>query len=188
MNNDKDELLIGAENPGNILVVDDNDKNLQIISMALTKFGYKVAVANSGTNALKYLERKVPDLILLDIMMPEMDGYEFCRQIKSNADLLHIPIIFLTAKNEIEDLVNGFKLGAVDYLIKPFHNDELAVRVNTHIQLKKSKDLIKQKNLELEKLNHEIIQSQNRIVRDAQQLLELNYELMQSQQKLKELE
>lgn len=182
--NETNEIFQGNDSLGNILVVDDNNKNLQIISMALTKYGYKVAVANSGANALKYLEKKHPDLILLDIMMPDIDGYELCSIIKSKDEINHIPIIFLTAKSDLKDLVDGFKLGAVDYLLKPFRNEELNVRVSTHVQLKKSKDIIKQKNMELEELNRKIIDNQNKIVNDAQKLMELNEKLIESEEQL----
>lgn len=104
----------------NILVVDDNPKNLQLISTVVSEAGYKVSAVNSAENALKYLNLKSPDLILLDVMMPGMNGYEACRIIKSDEKLKEIPIIFLTAKNETEDIVTGFSLGAVDYISKPF--------------------------------------------------------------------
>ncbi len=172
-----DNIHFSDQVQGNILVVDDNSKNLQIISMTLSKAGYNVAVANSGFNALKYLEKKVPDLVLLDIMMPEMDGYEVCKYIKQNTNTLHVPVIFLTAKNDTDDLIKGFKIGAVDYLLKPFQNEELLVRVNTHVQLKKSKDLIKQHSLDNEQLSQKLMDSKNRVVRDAQSLLEENEQL-----------
>lgn len=186
MNENDNEIIQGNESAGNILVVDDNSKNLQIISMALSKYGYKVAVANSGLSGLKYLERKLPDLILLDIMMPEMDGYELCKIIKSNPEYKHIPVIFLTAKSDLKDLIEGFNIGAVDYLLKPFRNEELSVRVSTHIQLKKAKETIEQKNAELEILNQKLIDNQNRIVRDAQSLAFLNEKLVDSENVLKD--
>jgi signal transduction histidine kinase len=101
------------------------------------------------------LEHDTPDLILLDVMMPNMTGFEVCEKIKQNPTLAAIPIIFLTAKSEIEDIVRGFKLGGVDYITKPFNKDELLVRINTHLNLKFARDLIIKQNTRLEQLNLE---------------------------------
>lgn len=117
-----------------ILVVDDNQENLKVVSSFL-KEHYKIALALNGSTALKILEQIPVDLILLDIMMPEMDGYEACSSIKSIPAYKQIPIIFLSAKDNKEDIVQGFKLGAVDYVTKPFNREELLMRVSNHIDL-----------------------------------------------------
>ncbi|NCC52084.1 MAG: response regulator [Spartobacteria bacterium] len=136
-----------------ILVVDDIPRNLQVVGVVLKDKGYQVAAATSGTQVLGMLKHMKPDLILLDIMMPEMDGYEVCRRIKEQDELKDIPIVFLSAKNEVEDVVKGFKFGAVDYITKPFNASELLARVNTHVALKRARDtekrLIKQLRLAL---------------------------------------
>jgi CheY-like chemotaxis protein len=123
-----------------ILVVDDIPRNLQVVGVVLKEHGYQVAAATSGKQALEMLQHMTPDLILLDIMMPEMDGFEVCRQIKQQKHLEDSPIIFLTAKNETEDVVKGFGLGAVDYVTKPFNASELMARVRTQVELKKARD------------------------------------------------
>jgi len=136
-----------------ILIVDDIPENLKLLGTVLRKNGYKLLVASSGKQALTTVETKVPDLILLDISMPEMDGYEVCRRLKSENRFADIPIIFLTAKTEIDDIVEGFKLGAVDYITKPFNPGELIARVKTHLELKKSRDFIAKQNEQLIELN-----------------------------------
>ena len=101
-----------------ILIVDDNLKNLQLIAKVLKDEGYLISLAQDGKNALAQLQQLTPDLILLDVMMPEMDGYELCRQIKKDERLCDIPVIFLTAKTQTEDLAEGFSAGGVDYIYK----------------------------------------------------------------------
>lgn len=126
-----------------VLAVDDNLHNLQLLGKILMDNGYEPAFAENGAQALDFLVRQVPDLILLDIMMPEMDGYEVCRLVKGNNRTKHVPVIFLTAKVETEDLVKGFEAGAVDYIKKPFEFTELLVRIKTHIDLKRAREEIK---------------------------------------------
>lgn len=126
-----------------ILIVDDNPQNLQMLGSTLDEAGYEAAVAMSGKEALEFLKREKPELILLDIMMPEMDGYSACQRIKADIMTREIPIIFLTARTDTEDIVAGFDAGAVDYITKPFHTRELLARVKTHIQLKKAREEIK---------------------------------------------
>ena len=126
-----------------ILIVDDNPQNIQVLGSILEKNGYETAVAMSGKQALIFLTEENPELILLDIMMPEMDGYEVCREIKKSKTTKYIPVIFLSAKMETEDLLTGFKAGAVDYVTKPFNPPELLARIKTHIELKRSREEIK---------------------------------------------
>ena len=123
----------------NILIVDDVPKNIQVAANILQKSGYRMAFAQDGPAAIAQSETNRFDLILLDIMMPQMDGYEVCRRIRSNPDNEEIPIIFLTAKNDTDSIVKGFELGAVDYLTKPFNGAELQVRVENHLDLYRSK-------------------------------------------------
>ncbi len=137
-----------------ILIVDDQSTNLKILSSVLSK-QYSLSLANSGQNALKYLENNIPDLILLDIMMPDMDGYEVCARIKKNDHIKDIPVVFLTAKTDIEDVVKGFDCGAVDYITKPFNITELLVRVRNHLSMQRTRNQLRQANAELKKLNQE---------------------------------
>jgi signal transduction histidine kinase len=120
---------------GLILIVDDNPTNLDVISEALSDVGYSIAIATSGERAIQQIERRTPDLILLDIMMPGIDGFETCKRLKSNVKTCDIPIIFMTALADADHKVRGFDLGAVDYITKPFQEQEVLARVKTHIQL-----------------------------------------------------
>ena len=133
-----------------ILVVDDTPDNLTLMS-GLLKDQYKVKVAHNGEKALRVAASETPpDLILLDIMMPGIDGYEVCRQLKANPLTRDIPVIFLTAKAEIDDERMGLELGAVDYITKPISPPIVLARVQTHITLKASADFLKDKNVFLE--------------------------------------
>ena len=126
-----------------ILIVDDNSQNLQFLGKMMAENGYEPALARSGSQALDFIFKEKPELVLLDIMMPEMDGYEVCRELKSQKLTAHIPVIFLTAKIETEDIVKGFETGAVDYVTKPFKSAELLARVKTHIELKRAREEIR---------------------------------------------
>lgn len=133
-----------------VLVVDDTPDNLSLMS-GLLKDKYKVKIANNGERALKVvMTGTLPDIILLDIMMPVMDGYETCRQLKANPETKDVPVIFLTAKAEVEDEIKGFELGAVDYITKPISPPIVLARVHTHLQLKRIRDYLKDKNEFLE--------------------------------------
>jgi CheY-like chemotaxis protein len=118
-----------------ILIVDDIPKNLEVIGNILSLENYQISVASDGQKAWNILQRISPDLILLDIMMPNVDGYTLCRRIKATEDKKNIPIIFVSARTNPDDLVKGFELGAVDYVTKPFNAAELSARVRTHIAL-----------------------------------------------------
>lgn len=133
-----------------ILVVDDTPDNLTLMS-GLLKDNYRVKIANNGARALKIAESDTPpDLILLDIMMPEMDGYEVCRRLKADSKTRDIPVIFLTAKTEVVDETHGFELGASDYITKPISPPIVLARVETHLAIKHVQDFLKDKNVFLE--------------------------------------
>ncbi len=138
-----------------VLVVDDIPKNLQVVGTMLRNAGYELMPATSGADALEVGRVQLPDLILLDLMMPEMDGLEVCRRLKADALTRPIPVIFLTASNEMEHLVQGFEVGAVDYVTKPFNPPELLARVRTHLELKHARDTIVRYGQELSRLNEE---------------------------------
>lgn len=138
-----------------ILVVDDVTKNLQVLGNILMEEGYEIALASDGFEALETVESDKPDLILLDIMMPELSGYDVCRKLKANDTTKEIPIVFLTARSETEDIVKGFSLGGSDYITKPFKREELLARIDTHLKLKRSRDIIVHQNEQLKKLNEE---------------------------------
>ncbi|MCC5629815.1 hybrid sensor histidine kinase/response regulator [Nostoc sphaeroides] len=119
-----------------ILVVDDTTTNLEIVFNILTNIGFKVITENNGESAIKQVESRPPDLILLDVMMPGIDGFETCKRLKYNSDTCDIPVIFMTANSDTESKVKGLNIGAVDYITKPFHEEELLARIKTHIQLR----------------------------------------------------
>jgi phosphoserine phosphatase RsbU/P len=145
----------------NILIVDDNIENIKVISNFIRSEGYKIALAFDGNTALEILEDNKIDLVLLDIMMPKMDGFETCRLIKKSEKHKDIPIIFLSAKIETEDIVNGFKAGGTDYLTKPFKKEELFARMRTHLELNQSRQTIKKQADELYIYNKRIVDSIN---------------------------
>ena len=136
-----------------ILVVDDNPKNIQIVALILREFKYKIIIAVNGQNAIDLVNRTRPDLILLDVMMPGMDGFEACRIIKMDVKNENIPIIFLTALSEKVNIVKGFEMGGVDYIVKPFNKDELLTRIKTHLELKFTRDKLNKTTSDLIELN-----------------------------------
>ena len=135
-----------------ILVVDDNAENLKVVGNFFKEKDYKIALALDGESALSILDNNDIDLILLDVMMPVMNGYELCRRIKSKDKIREIPVLFLTAKSQTEDLVEGFNAGGVDYISKPFNRDELFIRVKNHLDLSTSKKKIIEMNITRDKL------------------------------------
>ena len=135
-----------------VLIVEDAPTNIQALTSVLRKTGYQVSIATNGRQALEVLASLRPDLILLDVMMPEMDGFETCSAIKASPDWRDIPIIFLTAKTDTGDIVRGFELGAVDYVAKPFHAHELLARVNTHLAM----DRLRRENERLVRVESEM--------------------------------
>ncbi|MBF0528464.1 MAG: response regulator [Deltaproteobacteria bacterium] len=128
-----------------ILVVDDNPANLQLLMRSLTDHGYHVRPASSGFLALRSVAAKAPDLILLDVKMPEMDGFEVCRRLKADQASRDIPVLFISALNESVDKINGFAAGGLDYITKPFEEEELLARVETHLQLHELTEHLEQK-------------------------------------------
>lgn len=132
-----------------ILLVDDAPESLQLLTQLLRAESYEVRPVLTGTQALQAAQNIPPDLILLDIIMPDIDGYEVCRQLKKNPRTKEIPVIFLTGMNQDENEAKGFELGAVDYISKPFNPDIVKARIKTHLQLKIQQDLLKHQAEEL---------------------------------------
>lgn len=139
-----------------ILVVDDNPKNIQLLASILVDNGYKVEFAENGDSALELLQVENFDLILLDVMMPDKDGYEICKEIQLMPDKKEIPIIFVTAKTDVESISKGFFVGAVDYITKPFNKVELLARVENHLHLRRKRIEVKLLAEELQKKNQEL--------------------------------
>lgn len=145
---------MGQEKKSQILIVDDSPQNIQVLGNTLAKKGYEIFIAQNGIQALKKVESIMPDLILLDVLMPELDGFETCQRLKKSPLTSDIPVIFLTAKTEPEDIIKGFELGAVDYLTKPFNPSELLVRVGTHLELKEGREALIDAHREMKELVH----------------------------------
>ncbi len=131
--------------PPEIMVIDDNPATLKLIFNLLADKGYKVRTATSGKLALRSVASQRPDLILLDVKMPEMDGFEVCRWLKSKSDQRNIPVIFISALGEMDQKIEGFKAGGVDYITKPFQTEEVLVRIKTHLKLKELTEHLEQK-------------------------------------------
>jgi signal transduction histidine kinase len=138
-----------ALDTGVILIVDDTPTNLEVLFETLTEVGLEVAVATGGESALTQVEYAPPDLILLDVMMPGIDGFETCRRLQSNPATMDIPIIFMTALSDSVDKVKGLSLGAVDYITKPFQQDEVLARIRIHLKLRNLSKKMAEQNLQL---------------------------------------
>lgn len=136
--------------PSNILIVDDQPANLQVLSEILKAKGHKVRPVPSGKLALAAAENDLPDLILLDIMMPDMDGYEVCRRLKNQATLKHVPVIFISILDDTADKIRGFQAGGVDYITAPFQSEEVLARVEAHLTLHNYRSALEEKTRQLE--------------------------------------
>ncbi len=147
----KNFKLIRMNQKIKILVVDDNKLSLHSVSSYLKSQGYELTQAENGEEALQLIESTTIDLILLDIMMPGMDGFEVCGRLKQYPATKDIPIIFLSAKIDTDDIVTGFKAGGVDYITKPFNKEELLARIRNHVELKLMRDMLKSHNIQLTK-------------------------------------
>lgn len=134
-----------------ILLVDDTPGNLRLLATILNQQGYNVRPARDGQMALSSAQADPPDLILLDIMMPGLNGYEVCKQLKANKLTQDIPIIFISAMGEIVDKIKGFHVGGVDYITKPFQMEEVLIRVETHLSLRRLQQSLEDKNMQLER-------------------------------------
>jgi sigma-B regulation protein RsbU (phosphoserine phosphatase) len=146
-------LIPSAESqaePERILLADDDPTNLQVLFQTLEGRGYNLLIAKNGKTALSIAKKAIPELILLDIMMPDLDGYEVFRRLKENSATSEIPVIFLSALGDTKDKVKGVGLGAVDYIAKPFQADEVIARVNTHLTIHRLKREVQNKKNELE--------------------------------------
>ena len=139
-----------------ILIVDDNQTNLDVLFELLRNYGFKVLVALDGESAIEQIEYIHPDLILLDIMMPGIDGFETCLRLKADPSTEDIPIIFMSALSDTLDKVKGFQTGAVDYITKPFQHEEVLGRIQTHLTIRSLQKKLEEKNLELAHLNQNL--------------------------------
>ncbi|QHV99761.1 sigma-54-dependent transcriptional regulator [Spirosoma endbachense] len=164
-------MIDQPDNPSaNILIVDDTPNNISILFETLSSHGYKVLVERDGKSALEQIRYARPDLVLLDVMMPGMDGFETCRRLKLNPDTHDIPVIFMTALSETIDKVNGFNMGAVDYITKPFQLQEVLSRINTHLTLRKLRWELQQANQLLEQRVAERTEALSKALKEVENL------------------
>jgi len=151
-----------------ILIVDDKIENIELLNNFLKKEGYKLRNATNGKTALLSIQAKQPDLIILDINMPNMNGFEVCKTIKSNQKTSHIPVMFISALNDLESKIEAFKVGGLDYIIKPFSSEEVLARVKIHLELSDYQHNLEQKVQEgiqeIQTLNQEIEQTQDEMI------------------------
>ncbi|MEO1591576.1 MAG: response regulator [Cyanobacteria bacterium J06632_22] len=185
--------MISAERPPTqatstqprVLLVDDNPTNLKVLAESIRDQGWITLVATDGETALEQTEYATPDLILLDVMMPGIDGFETCRRLKHNALTASIPIIFMTALSDTVDRVKGLELGAVDYITKPFQQEEVIARARLHLQLSQLSQTLEQRNGELQALNQTLEQRVDartkELVQSVQELKETQIQLVQSE-------
>jgi len=138
------------DSAGKVLIIDDDMNNIDVLSFWLEEKGFIVEQLESGENVISFVKKTLPDLILLDIMMPEIDGYDVCRQLKTDVATCNIPVIFMSALNDSSYIVKAFSTGGVDYITKPFQNSEVLARVQTHIALRKTQQALEAKNEELQ--------------------------------------
>ncbi|GAB1370955.1 SpoIIE family protein phosphatase [Candidatus Kapaibacterium sp.] len=136
-----------------VLIVDDIARNIQVIGNLLIENGFDISVSINGKQAINTARNIKPDLILLDVMMPDIDGYEVCKMLKNEPTLKNVPIIFLTAKHDSSDIIKGFESGGVDFITKPFHKEEIIARINSQIELKISRDLLLVQSNEIKEIN-----------------------------------
>ncbi len=150
--------MLAKQPAGVILAVDDEPVSLKLLLKFLERSGFSVVVASGGEEALALIKETPPDIILMDIMMPVLDGYETCRLLKDHEDTADIPVIFVTALTNLADKVKGFEVGGVDYVTKPFQHEEVVARVKTHLHLARLRKEVESKNRQLRAAFDEIRQ------------------------------
>ena len=172
-----------------ILIVDDFPQNLKMLTYILDKRGeYEIIVAKNGAEGLSLAQDIHPDIILLDIVMPDIDGLNVCRKLKENETTRDIPIIFLTGKITAKDIVEGFEAGAVDYVKKPFNSAELLARVNTHLELKKAKSILIDKNDELKQRSDELLRTNKQLQEEIKERKKAEEDRREIEGRLKQLQ
>jgi len=165
----------------NILIVDDNEDNIKVAMNILNRLNYNFSFAFDGIEALEIINIKDFDLILLDVMMPKLDGFDVCKNLKNNDETKEIPIIFLTAKSDIDSVSKGFELGGVDYITKPFQTKELIARVANHLELWQAKKVLKHNNLDLEtEIHHKNQIFATEIEQDQKNIIDILAEIIES--------
>lgn len=179
MNQLKHELPCYHTSSATILIIDDNPRNIQLLGYLLKEKGYQIAAAINAEQAYAMIESLKPDLILLDVVIPETDGFKICRKIRSFTATEHTPIVFLTAKGNTSDVISGLELGAIDYITRPFNNQELLARIKIHIRQKQKYDHMMIHMVELQ----ERIQQEEQLLKKRQDEIQVltikNHDLSQ---------
>jgi DNA-binding response OmpR family regulator len=139
-----------------ILLVEDNPGNLKLLTIILENRGYRVLLVPSGEHALEALQLSIPDLVLLDVRLPGIDGYEVCKKIKATPSTAQLPVLFISALNKPEDVIRGFEAGGIDFVTKPIQEAEVLARIDTHIQLYQSRLQLAEKSAKLEQANRQV--------------------------------
>ncbi len=142
---------------GTIMIVDDDHENLKMLSLCFKGFGYRLLVAQDGKSAIKKVRLARPNIILMDVVMPGIDGFETCKRLKKNELTKDIPVIFMTSLNDTDSILKGFEVGAIDYVSKPFNFEEIKIRVSNHLKLQEQANIIFEKAQEFEGYNEELI-------------------------------
>jgi len=158
-----------SQSKGDILVVDDNPVNLDLLSNMLQDRDYRVRVATNGRRALAAARSRPPDLVMLDINMPEMDGYEVCRQLKADGATGSVPVIFISALDEAMDKVRAFEVGGADYVTKPFQFEEVLARIENQLKLSRLQRELERKNAELTRKHEELLRSHDELLKSQKQ-------------------
>ena len=172
---------------GDILIVDDTLPNLEILSMMLADHGYEVRPARNGALALKFARTAPPDLILLDIIMPDMDGYEVCKALKADDSTRDIPVIFVSALSDAFDKVKAFSVGGVDYVTKPFQQEEVLARLEIHLMLRRQQQYIQEQNAALETQNQTLRDLNTKLQQEIAERRRIEAELEKANQELHRL-
>ncbi|MCY7284372.1 MAG: response regulator, partial [Cyanobacteria bacterium CAN_BIN43] len=170
-------LVSGLPSPSTstVLIIDDNPDNLSFAVYSLEENGFNVVVAQDGSSGLKRAQDTQPHLILLDVLMPNMDGFETCRRLKLNEETCDIPVIFMSALSDTEDKVKGFEVGAVDYVTKPIQREELLARITTHLRIQALTKQLQQQNQKLQQQAIELAQAKQAIEEVNQELQYVAY-------------
>ncbi|MBE9127213.1 MULTISPECIES: diguanylate cyclase domain-containing protein [unclassified Coleofasciculus] len=166
-------MIVEESEKGTLLIVDDNPTNLEVLFDFLTDAGFKVLIARDGESALEKVNYAHPDVILLDVIMPGIDGFETCRRLKANPSTHDIPIIFMTALSQTAVVVKGFELGAVDYITKPTQQEIILARVITHLTIQKLRHSLQSQNVQLQQEIHQRQQAEADLQNANQQLRRL---------------
>jgi diguanylate cyclase (GGDEF)-like protein len=170
-----------------ILVVDDIPANIKVLLGFLTANNFNVLIAKNGEMALKIAETKLPQLVLLDVMMPGIDGFETCKQFKANPKTQDIPVIFMTALSETVNKIKGFEVGAVDYVTKPFQQEELLARINTHLTIRQLQQQLQIQNAELETKHYLTLQLNAQLQHEIEERQKVEIALLKANAELQRL-